>query len=418
MTGMYGNTFENISGLGSKLMAEMLRTGQRPGGRRAPAINPSVEVAPNAPLPMAPNSRVVTGAEGPPPGGAQPPSNAPAPMGLVEEMYSKYGSQAAGQADPYAGQRAEIYSRMLREFDKPDAPRERIDYPQTVSPEMMQEHVRQLRGQQTLGNLFQMSGDRALGAAGEQLSRADPMGYMQDYGKHDTTRRYQEWQANYEPKETKYDRISALGQMERALPNALGAGAGGDYQNVHAASMKDMGQAAKRLSSARNLRSTFDNQFTQVFGEYQSVFANVPTKLVELGLDKMTDNLANAGRGDLAERMRSASQWWSQYKTQYELPLLKEQFGAALTAVEAARWDAAMAMGPSSSPEQIRAQLATIEELSRKMVEYAARQYSPVYGADKVMPLFEHVLGEDNAPQGAPQSGGNSYKGISYEVLP
>jgi hypothetical protein len=297
---------------------------------------------------------------------------------------------------------------MLREFDKPDAPREHVDFPQTVSPEMMQEHARQLRGQQTLGNLFQMSGDRALGAAGEQLSRADPMVYMQDFGKHDTTRRYQEWQANYEPKETKYDRINALGQMERALPNALGAGDSG-YQNLPAALSKEIPARAELLSNVQQLTDTFKDEYQQVLGKYQSVLDTVPQWFTSTGLEQVLARVAPEDRQTIVD----SAQWWSNMAMLYSMPKRHDNFGSALTPTENRAWNAALLITPSTNPAEVRKKLSELEREATNGAELRLKTWVPRYGYEGVASPFEGIL--DRKRGAAPATSG-SVDGIEFDV--
>ena len=338
-----------------------------------------------------------------------PAQQAPQQLGFLEQLRGRYGS-GAQQVDPrYTAQREQVMSELLRsvgEDEQPGAPR--VQFSQPYTPQYVDERVNQLRNDQTIGTLFGMSGDRALGGVGAHLMKSDPTAFMQDVHKQKQVTDYQQWQADMASQPTranKFDRLSkVIGLMDDGAATQQAATQAG-YQNVPAKLPGTLSDTAKAVDTSEMMLSTFNPENQKVLGEYQSVLGNVPSWMVSQGLEGILAKAVSDGAPpEKLAQIQDSVMWWSNFKYFQEMPTRHEYFGAALTAPEQASWKQALLITPSTDPSIVKEKLEALHTMARKVAEYTLRVAAPIYGYDAVAPAFE-----GSAVEGAPLTGQGSY---------
>lgn len=307
--------------------------------------------------------------------------------GFIESLLPGAGSVPE---DRFGPQREQLIAAILREAEQEPEAAPRTQFSQFYTPDFVKEQVNQLRGENTLGTLLAMSGDRALAPVGQEMMRsADPRKFMQEAANREQTRQYQQWQADYTGRRDPDARLGRLTKALGALPDAdaglSGYGDGKKRQSMHAKVAQELPVRAELLDNVRSLRATWRPEYQQLMSDNQGLFAAINSgdfnKIVARnGLeDLFADSLAKPGV--TPELVREAARWFSRFERLHNMPIRHENFGSALTATESPRWDAAIGINENTSAEQVEEVLdellREVDQGSRKRVKTWVNLYDP-----------------------------------------
>lgn len=312
-------------------------------------------------------------------------------------MKQRYGSQSRSLPPEVLSQMSSLQSQLLRAIDEPDQPgAPRAQFDNVYTPEYVNERINQLRHDRMLGGLFAMSGDRALAPVGQELLRSNPLDFEMEANQQKQVRDYQQWQADVAAQPQKASRFDRLYKAMGAVSDMAGMQRDAntpEYQNLPVGLARDLPKIAQNIDAANYLDDTFDPSNQSVLGEYQTVLKNVPSWLVSNKLEQVAaDMLSEGAPAEKVAQIQKSALWWSEFKQLYELQNRHDLFGAALTTPEKIQWQQAMLITPSTDPGVVKQKLALLRKHARKIAEYAAKTYSPVYGEEKIMPSFEGLL--------------------------
>lgn len=301
-----------------------------------------------------------------------------------------------GAPDPYATQKQQIISQIIKEAQAPTpAPPQ---FEQYYTPQQMQVDQNELRRGQALGGLLQATGDRGLSAMGQTfIPSTDPVGYRQDAARQEQVRRYQQWQADQPPNRT--------GPLSRAL-SAMGSSEPDGYKPRFKPTSSERGSAAELrsiLDAGNNLYRSFDPEYGQI-------------KAMGYGVPRGR-SISNwlAGEGFGSEEAKKAQRWWSNWDRLYTLPIRNETFGATLTPSEQQAWKAAN-INENMDESQIRNNLKIILSILEKKMDTNAQlfQESELYGTNWYDSVFGGIempfdassveFNQGNNPQGSQPS--------------
>ncbi len=297
-----------------------------------------------------------------------------------------YQREASANADPYASQRAQIIGKLLREAEvSENAPREKLTLPAQYTPEMLKETTDRLRRNEAFGAGFQMFGDDRAAKLGQMLmSGPNADEFIQNAGKDEVTRRYQEWQMNLQDPSEK--RIRLLTQALGAMPGGDG---GQNYQKMPTGTFKDLSLQASAVMKGKHVVDQYKPEYSQVLGKLQGPLHSIIGQVNRLGWEGLVKNF------DVDPKVAQDSvMWFAQLEELLAFPQRAAAFGLTRTKGEAEAWDNMMAITPSTNPEFIKLRL---DKMIGAMVEagrFKAAGAAGVYDPRQVENIFGGTLDE------------------------
>ena len=237
-----------------------------------------------------------------------------------------------------------------------------------TTPERQAALARNLRTQEAMGQILQLSGDRVLAPFGEQLATRAQTGAGQIASERErerTAMMMEQYRAAQEKNMT--DKLISAMQIAagRNLTAKEVAQLRGEYQ-VEAAGVKAAGKpGGKALTNAQQKELSNFGDALDAITQAQNTFKPEYAKLMAPGGRPLANWLAAGGIG--TQGMKDAQNWWSFYNRNFTLNEIHRLFGARFTAPEQQRFKEAH-INENMDYNQSMDKLQSIQDQQRRMI--------------------------------------------------
>jgi hypothetical protein len=262
-----------------------------------------------------------------------------------------------------------------------------------------------LRGQEQLGLLKMLTGDRVLSPIGQQMygRSMDQATGLQRARQADEQRGMT--QGYYDQLGTQYDRSQTETERRNLEDEAI------RRDQLRIAEMTAQANAAKKAAGkaptdqAQNLAGKVSTDFDALSSLTNQFKPEFTGGVAGLGVGGKAITAAGA-REWAPQELQDRANWWARYEKLYELGKRNELFGSALTAMEIAAWEKAN-INANMSPEQVQDRMSIIEGIARRKLAESFLSHAQVYNSDWVNqvygPYMEAIVEELGLRGAAPE---------------
>jgi hypothetical protein len=264
----------------------------------------------------------------------------------------------------------------------------------------------QLRKQQQIGQLGQVTGDRVLAPIGAGLAKEASM-QAEDIGQRGEQARYRKYQEGTSLRTDQRERTAQAWREKDAIA-----------ERAHRAGLERARNATVLEAARIRNTDTPETKYKQMTVPQVTKLSEGPEKYRKLQnvISGFKDEyaspvptlrpLANALAANVpiasTQNAKDAQNWWAMYHNIYTLGERNKLFGATLTDNEQREWKK-NAIGENMSPEQIKTRLAWLEEnwgseIAAAIENLKAANFDP----ELVDTIFTNPLGEDDEVEDLP----------------
>lgn len=298
----------------------------------------------------------------------------------------------SGRKNREADRQAEL-ARMLSGMANQPTPQ----FQKGPSPAEIQATTQQMRDRRTLGDIYQASGDPALGGLGKTLSKTDPEKYAADQRRQNQVTEYQQWQVDNAQQNRKMQ-LMLKGMKDHSDENeAL-------WRKIPATKMTEYETDHQMIRAMRRFKSTNAPHLTQSFGRWLKAegwagpLEGLPAWLTRYGFSKVP------------QEFRDQAQWWADIESDIIAPWRHGLYGATLTNNEKAAFRNMAMLEPGMDWEEVQKRLNNLHaariEGARTRMRGAIMNYggeNPEGLTEQFQKFWSGML--DNAPSRSYEGG-------------